>query len=234
MAILTWDDTGTREFETGVSEGVLFLGKNRSWGNGKVNGWKNGVAWNGLINVSHSPSSETNKFYADDMTYGLVGSNEDFSFTIEAYAYPKDFDTCLGSIEIVPGLRISSQEYDRFSLAYKTKIGDDEHPGIDKGYKLHIIYNAIATPSEKQFQTINDSPDAITYSWECQTLTHKLDFSRSSVSSAIRSLNDSAYLMLDSTKVSSTTWNSVNRQILGLTYGFSYLPTPEQILFQYT
>lgn len=226
MAILTWDDTGTRAFETGVSEGVLFLGKNRS----SDNNWRNGVAWNGLIGVSHSPSSETNSFYADDIKYGIVRSSEDFGFTIEAYAYPQDFNGCLGCSEIVPGLMLSNQDRDCFALVYKSKIGDDEHPGIDKGYKLHIIYNATANPSEKQYQTINDSPDAITYSWECTTKPHKLDFHGYSM--ADPHYQSLSYISIDSTKISDVLWNRVNRYINGSTYGFAFLPKIERLIYE--
>ena len=168
MAALTWDDTGTRDFETGVSQGVLYV-KGSS-------GYETGVAWNGLISVTESPSgAEANDLYADDIKYAVIRSNEDFGFTIEAYTYPEEFEQCDGSVSLMSGLTIAQQERKPFGFVYKTKIGDDEHPGIDKGYKLHVIYNATANPSERQYQTINDSPDAITMSWECTTVPCPLE-----------------------------------------------------------
>ena len=168
MAVLTWDDTGTREFETGVSQGVLYV-KGSS-------GYETGVAWNGLISVTESPSgAEANDLYADDIKYAVIRSAEDFGFTIEAYTYPDEFEQCDGAVSLMTGLTIAQQERKPFGFVYKSKIGDDEHPGIDKAYKLHIIYNATANPSDRQYQTINDSPDAITMSWECTTVPVPLE-----------------------------------------------------------
>lgn len=161
MSKIVWDKTGERLYETGVKNGVLYL---------QTNGvYNNGVAWNGLTAVTESPSgAEATALYADDMKYLNLYSAEEFGATIEAYTYPDEFAECDGSKEIVDGVVIGQQTRKVFGLCYRTVIGNDTD-GEAHGYKLHIIYGAMASPSEKAYATINDSPEAITFSWEITT-----------------------------------------------------------------
>lgn len=161
MSKIVWDKTGERYYETGVKNGVLYL---------QTNGvYNNGVAWNGLTAVTESPSgAEATALYADDMKYLNLYSAEEFGATIEAYTYPDEFGECDGSKELVDGVTIGQQTRKAFGLCYRTVIGNDTD-GEAYGYKLHIIYGAMASPSEKAYATINDSPEAITFSWEVTT-----------------------------------------------------------------
>lgn len=161
MSKIVWDKTGERYYETGVKNGVLYL---------QTNGvYNNGVAWNGLTAVTESPSgAEATALYADDMKYLNLYSAEEFGATIEAYTYPDEFGECDGSKELVDGVTIGQQTRKAFGLCYRTVIGNDTD-GEAHGYKLHIIYGAMASPSEKAYATINDSPEAITFSWEVTT-----------------------------------------------------------------
>ena len=161
MSKIVWDKTGERLYETGVKNGVLYL---------QTNGvYNNGVAWNGLTAVTESPSgAEATALYADDMKYLNLYSAEEFGATIEAYTYPDEFAECDGSKELVDGVVIGQQTRKVFGLCYRTVIGNDTD-GEAHGYKLHIIYGAMASPSEKAYATINDSPEAITFSWEITT-----------------------------------------------------------------
>ena len=161
MSKIVWDKTGERLYETGVKNGVLYL---------QTEGvYNNGVAWNGLTAVTESPSgAEATALYADDMKYLNLYSAEEFGATIEAYTYPDEFAECDGSKELVDGVTIGQQTRKSFGLCYRTVIGNDTD-GEAHGYKLHIIYGAMASPSEKAYATINDSPEAITFSWEVTT-----------------------------------------------------------------
>ena len=162
MAKLTWDDTGKRLYETGVKQGVLYL-------LGEDGTYKNAVAWNGLTAVTESPSgAEATALYADDIKYLSLMSAEEFGATIEAYTYPEEFAQCDGSASLATGVYIGQQARKTFGMCYKTTLGNDVE-GNDYGYKLHIIYGAKASPSEKAYATINDSPEAITFSWEVST-----------------------------------------------------------------
>lgn len=161
MAKLTWDKTGERIYETGVDQGVLYVESN--------GGYPTGVAWNGLISVTESPSgAEANAFYADNIKYLNLVSAEDFGASIEAYTYPPEFEGCDGTAEIAEGVKIGQQKRSRFGLCYRTRIGNDVD-GDEHGYKLHLIYGATATPSERAYQTVNDSPEPNTFSWEIST-----------------------------------------------------------------
>ena len=161
MSKLEWDKTGERYYETGVKQGVLYP---------QVSGsYPKGVAWNGLTAVTESPSgAEATALYADDIKYLNLMSNEEFGATIEAYTYPDEFAQCDGSASLVEGMVIGQQKRSAFGLCYRTALGNDTE-GNEYGYKLHIIYNALAAPSEKAYATINDSPEAITFSWEVTT-----------------------------------------------------------------
>lgn len=161
MAKLTWDNTGERYYETGVKNGVLYPTT--------AGAYTKGVAWNGLTAVTESPSgAEATPLYADDIKYLNLISNEEFGATIEAYTYPDEFAECDGSASVATGVYIGQQPRKTFGLCYRTAVGNDVE-GSDLGYKLHLIYNALAAPSEKSYASINDSPEAITFSWEVTT-----------------------------------------------------------------
>ena len=162
MSRLTWDNNGERLYETGVKQGVLYpIQTNGSY--------SNGVAWNGLTAVTESPSgAEATALYADDIKYLNLMSNEEFSATIEAYTYPDEFAECDGSASLADGVTIGQQKRKAFGLCYRTSLGNDVD-GNDYGYKLHLVYGCLAAPSEKAYATINDSPEAITFSWEVST-----------------------------------------------------------------
>ena len=162
MSRITWDDTGKRLYETGVKMGVLYPIQEGGL-------YSKGVAWNGLITVTESPSgAEATALYADDIKYLNLLSNEEFGATIEAYTYPDEFAECDGSASLATGVMIGQQKRKTFGLCYRTALGNDVE-GNDYGYKLHLVYGCLAAPSEKGFSTINDSPDAITFSWEVST-----------------------------------------------------------------
>lgn len=163
MARLVWDEVGSRFFETGVKNGVLYVQNDEG-------GYDNGVVWNGLTAITESPSgAEETPLYADDIKYVVFYSNEEFGATIEAYTYPEEFEQCDGSAELIAGVKVGQQSRRSFALAYRTSLGNDIQ-GQDAGYKLHIIYGAKAAPSEKAYATVNDSPEAVTFSWEVSTV----------------------------------------------------------------
>lgn len=159
---LQWDQTGQRFFENGVSKGVLYPI------NAAGTGYDKGVAWNGLTTVTQSPSgAEVSPVYADNIKYLNLMSSEDFAATIEAYTYPDEFEACDGSANVKPGLKIGQQKRKKFAFCYQTKIGNDVDQ--DLGYKIHIIYGCLAAPSERSYETVNESPEAMTFSWEVST-----------------------------------------------------------------
>lgn len=161
MSKLTWDNAGERLYETGVKQAALYVQESGAY--------PKGVAWNGITAVTESPSgAEASPLYADDIKYLNLISNEEFGATIEAYTYPDEFAECDGSASIATGVSIGQQKRKTFGLVYKTTLGNDEASN-DYGYKLHLIYGALAAPSEKAYATINDSPEAITFSWEVTT-----------------------------------------------------------------
>ena len=160
MPKIKWDQTGERYYETGVSKGVLYPYAN--------NAYTKGVAWNGLINVSESPEgAEATPLYADNIKYLNLMSAEEFKATIEAYTYPDEFAACNGEASLEEGVSIGQQKRSQFGLSYQTKIGNDVDSEL--GYKIHLVYGALAAPSEKAYATVNDSPEAITMSWEVST-----------------------------------------------------------------
>lgn len=163
MSKLIWDGTGDRLYETGTSKGVLYPYNTTS------KAYTPGVAWNGLTAVTESPSgADESPLYADDVKYASLRAAEEFGATIEAYTYPDEWAACDGSAEIAKGVYIGQQKRSTFGLCYRTTLGNDEELN-DHGYKLHLIYGATASPSEKSYATINDSPEAITFSWEVTT-----------------------------------------------------------------
>ena len=163
MAALTWDGTGEHLYETGIRKGVLYLFDEDN------SNYPEGVAWNGLTGVTESPSgAEATAIYADDIKYLNLYSAEEFGATIEAYTYPDEFAECDGSAEVATGTTVGQQARQFFGLCYRTAVGNDV-AAEDFGYKIHILYGCKASPSEKAYQTINDSPEAITFSWELTT-----------------------------------------------------------------
>jgi hypothetical protein len=161
MTQLTWDETGERVYEAGVDHGVLYLPD-------AGGAYNSGYAWNGLVNVTESPSgAEASPQYADNIKYLNLISAEEFGATVEAFTYPDEFGQCDGTAEPETGVRLGQQSRKTFGLSYRTKVGTDLNP--EAGYKLHLIYGALAAPSEKAYSTINDSPEAVTFSWEVTT-----------------------------------------------------------------
>jgi len=211
MSKLVWDKTGERFYETGVNQGVLYL-------RGEDGTYSNGVAWNGLISVTESPSgAEVTPLYADNIKYLNLMSAEEFGATIEAYTYPDEFAQCDGSAEIAPGVMIGQQNRKVFGLSYKTTLGNDVD-GNDHGYKLHIIYGALAAPSEKGYSTINDSPEAITFSWEITTTPV-----------SVTGFKPTASIVIDSTKVDATDLEALEEILYGTIDNDPYLPLPDEI-----
>ena len=160
---LEWDKTGERFYESGVSKGVLYVLSDE-------NKYDNGVAWNGLTNVTETPSgAEENPIYADNIKYASLRSTEEIGGTIEAYTYPDEWNQCDGNGELVKGVHVAQQERKTFGLCYRTEIGNDTSTESDDGYKLHLVYGATASPSERSYDTQNDNPDAVQFSWEYTT-----------------------------------------------------------------
>ena len=159
---IKWDEAGKHVYETGVSKGVLFPINSQS------NNYDSGVAWNGLTSVTESPEgAEVTSLYADNIKYLNLVSAEDFKGTIEAYTYPDEFAECDGSVNIAQGIVIGQQPRKKFGVCYRTEVGNDVTSEL--GYKIHIAYNCTASPSERQYESVNDSPEAITFSWEFST-----------------------------------------------------------------
>lgn len=163
MAVLTWDGSGQKKFENGISKGVLY----RKTGNTTGKEWQ-GVAWNGLTSVSESPEgADPQDFYADNIKYASLRSAETFGGTIEAYTYPEEFEYCNGEARPVTGMTIGQQNREMFRFSYRTEQGNDENP--QAGYKIHIVYGATCSPSEKSYETVNDNPDIVNPSWDFDT-----------------------------------------------------------------
>ena len=210
MSKLVWDQTGERYYETGVSKGVLYLQA--------AGVYNKGVAWNGLTAVTESPSgAEATPLYADDIKYLNLMSAEEFGATIEAYTYPDEFAECDGSAAIAKGVYIGQQARKTFGLCYRTVLGNDE-TNNDYGYKLHMIYGALAAPSEKAYATINDSPEAITFSWEVTTTPVN-----------VTGFKPTACVTIDSTKVDKAKLEALEAILYGSDEVEARLPLPDEI-----
>lgn len=206
MSKIVWDQTGERFFETGVDRGVLYPINNE----GK---YTPGVAWNGLTAVTESPSgAEPTDLYADNIKYLTMRSAETFGATIEAYTYPDEFGQCDGSAEIATGVIIGQQARKTFGLCYRTLLGNDVD-GQDHGYKLHLIYGATASPSEKGYATVNDSPEAITFSWEVSTTPVN-----------VNGFKPTACITIDSTKANPTDLATLEEILYGKDAGEAGTP----------
>lgn len=211
MAKLVWDNTGDRLYETGVKNGVLYpIDEGGTY--------PKGVAWNGLTAVTESPSgAEATPLYADDIKYLNLISNEEFGATIEAYTYPDEFAECDGSASIATGVNIGQQSRKTFGLSYKTTLGNDVD-GNAYGYKLHLIYGALAAPSEKSYATINDSPEAITFSWEVSTTPVN-----------VAGFKPTACVTIDSTKADAEKLAALEKILYGDESNEARLPLPDEI-----
>ena len=211
MSKIIWDQEGARYYETGVSQGVLYVLNNGKYGPG--------VAWNGLIGVTESPSgAEPTPMYADNIKYLNLMSAEEFGATIEAYTYPDEFAACDGTVSLANGVTIGQQRRKTFGLCYRTVIGNDVE-GEDLGYKLHLIYGALAAPSEKGYKTINESPDAITFSWEVSTTPVEVPGKK-----------PTAYVTIDSTKIDPAKLTQLENILYGTASSEPRLPLPSEII----
>lgn len=211
MAKLVWDQTGQRYYETGVKNGVLYV-------QDTTGAYPAGVAWNGLTAVTESPSgAEATSLYADDIKYLNLYSAEEFGATIEAYTYPEEFGVCDGSAELAPGVSIGQQARKAFGMVYKTTVGNDIQ-GNDFGYKLHLLYGLMASPTEKAYATINDSPEANTFSWEV-----------TSTPVSVANFKPTSCLTIDSTKADKDKLAALEAILFGTEDKEAYLPLPDEV-----
>ena len=212
MAKIAWDEIGKRLYETGVDHGVLYVQDDKGT-------YPKGVAWNGLTAVTESPSgAEATPLYADNIKYLNLMSTEELGGTIEAYTYPDEFALCDGSAEIATGVVIGQQPRKTFGLSYRTILGNDI-ANNDYGYKLHLIYGALASPSEKGYTSVNDSPEAMTLSWE---------FTTTPVS--VEGFKPTACVTIDSTKVDKTKLEALEAILYGSESEEARLPLPSEII----
>ena len=212
MAKIKWDETGEKIYETGVKNGVLYLPN-------ETGAYVKGVAWNGLTAVTESPSgAESTPLYADDIKYVELFSAEEFGATLECYTYPDEFAECDGSAEVTPGVIIGQQNRKTFGLCYRTTLGNDVK-GNEYGYKLHLIYGAKASPSEKSYSTINDSPEAITFSYEITTTPVN-----------VTGHKPTASLTINSTKVDPTKLQQLEAMLYGAESAEAKLPLPDEVI----
>ena len=210
MPKIKWDQTGERFYETGVSKGVLYPLA--------AGAYSKGVAWNGLTAVNESPSgAEATPLYADNIKYLNLMSAEEFGATIEAYTYPDEFAACNGEAELTKGVSIGQQARSTFGLSYQTKIGNDQNSEL--GYKIHLIYGALAAPSEKAYATVNDSPEAITFSWEISTTPVE-----------VTGFKPTATIVVDSTKVDAEKLAALEAILYGSEQNEARLPLPNEVL----
>ena len=211
MSRLVWDQTGDRLYETGIEKGVFYPINNSGV-------YTPGVAWNGLTSVSESPSgAEATALYADDIKYLNLYSAEEFGATIEAYTYPDEFGLVDGSAELATGVTVGQQARKEFGLCYKTLEGNDVD-GQDHGYKLHLIYGCMCSPSQKQYQTVNDSPSAITFSWEVKTTPVN-----------VTGHKPTSLIVIDSTKVDATKLAALEEILYGGESVEPRLPLPDEV-----
>lgn len=215
MAALQWDQVGERVFETGVDHGVLYLPD-------ETGVYDTGFAWNGLVSVTESPSgAESNKQYADNTVYLNILSAEEFGGTIEAFTFPKEFMLCDGTAAPKIGVFVGQQPRKPFGMSYRTKVGNDLDS--DAGYKLHLVYGALASPSEKGYTTVNDSPEPITFSWEFTTTPV-----------TVTDLGPTAILTIDSTQVDAGDLAALELLLYGAVAAEPTLPTPDEVIALFT
>lgn len=212
MVALKWDQEGERHYETGVDRGVLFpMGPT---------GYEVGVPWNGLTNISENPSgAEPTPLYADNIKYLNLISAEEFAATVEAYTYPDEFAECDGTAELVPGVYIGQQDRKKFGLSYRTLVGNDSL-GTQYGEKIHLIYGCQAAPSSKAYATVNDSPDAVTFSWEVTT---------TAIEVGSEDFKPTATVVIDSRKVSAQAFAALKAVLYGSEAEEPRMPTPAEV-----
>lgn len=216
MARLVWDQDTERLYETGIDRGVLYK-KIKSGTNAGQYG--PGVAWNGLTGVSESPSgAEETALYANNKKYLSLFSKEEFAGTIKAYTYPDEWEECDGSVQIVEGVNIQQQPRTGFGFTYRTIVGNDA-AGEDYGYKIHVVYGATASPSSKEYQTINDSPEAIEFSWDFKTVPVDIEGHQAT-----------SVIVIDSTKLSDSKLKAIEDALYGSTSTEARLPLPSEII----
>ena len=211
MSKLIWDEAGKRTYETGVNKGVLYPQSNQGT-------YPKGVVWNGLTAVTESPSgAEATPLYADNIKYLNLMSAEEFGATVEAYTYPEEFAACNGEAALVEGVTIGQQKRTPFGMSYQTKIGNDVDSEL--GYKIHLLYGAQAAPSEKAYATVNDSPEAITFSWEVTTTPVEVE-----------GFKPTATVVIDSTKVDAEKLAALEAILYGSEDQEARLPLPNEVL----
>lgn len=216
MAVLVWDQTGERVYETGVDKGVLYLPDN-------AGAYNTGFAWNGLTAVTEAPSgAEATKHYADNRVYANIQSAEEFGGTIEAFTYPDEFMECDGTAAPKAGVYVGQQPRKPFGLAYRTKLGNDL-VGASFGYKLHLVYGALASPSEKAYSTINESTEPTPFSWEFTTTPVE-----------VAGMEPTAILTIDSTKVAAADLLALETLLYGAAATEPELPTPDEVIALFT
>lgn len=207
---LTWDAIGEKKFEAGVKKGVLYPQE--------AGAYPKGVAWNGLTAVNETPSgAESTALYANDAKYGDLQADEIFGATVEAYTYPEEFEECDGSKELVPGVYIGQQTRKAFGLSYVTTVGNDTE-GLAHGYKIHLVYGAKAAPSEKAHNTLNESPEAMTMSWELSTTPV-----------AVEGFKPTSHLVIDSNKFTADKLKAIEDVLYGTESEEARLPLPSEV-----
>lgn len=210
---LEWDATGSRFYEMGTDRGVLYLQDD-------TNAYSKGVAWNGLTAVTENPSgAEPTDLWADNIKYASLRSTETFGCTIEAYTYPDEFAECDGSAEPIPGLSVGQQRRKPFGFSYRSEIHNDTATETDDGYKIHLVYGATASPSDKSYATINDSPDAITFSWEVTTTPIN-----------VTGYKPTALLVVNTTKFDTETIQKLEEILYGTDDAEPRLPLPDEVI----
>lgn len=211
MSRLIWDAIGEKFYEMGTKMGALYPMK-------EDGSYENGVAWNGLTAVTESPSgAEETKLYADDIKYASLRSAEEYAYTIEAYTYPPEWEPCDGSAQVATGVTIGQQKRKGFGFSWVTTVGNDVSDEVGK--KIHIAWNSTASPSEKSYASINDSPDAITFSWECST---------SPVN--VSGFRPTSHMEIDYSKLKAATVKAIEDKLWGTENAEATLPTPEEII----
>lgn len=213
MSKLIWDAVGEKFYEMGTKNGVLYP-------MGTDGEYETGVAWNGLTAVTESPSgAEETKLYADDIKYASLRSAEDYGYTVEAYTYPPEWEACDGCAQIVPGVTIGQQKRKAFGFSWLTTVGNDVTD--EAGQKIHIAWNSTASPSEKSYSTINDSPDAITFSWEC---------SASPVNVTTQDLKPTSHMEINLAKLKDKTVQAIKDKLWGTESTEPTLPTVDELI----
>lgn len=216
MSILQWDQTGSRKYENGVQKCVLYPMSSASY--------PVGVAWNGITAINESPDgADVTDLWADNIKYGTMRAAEKFGGTIEAYTYPDEWEECDGSATPISGVHVGQQTRKTFGLCYRTEIGTDADSAA--GYKLHVVYGATASPSERNHETINDSPDATTMSWEFDTIPAAFN-----AAGSYSSLKPAAHIVFDSMVLGSNIMTALESVLYGTATSSAYLPLPDALL----